>query len=141
MNNRCLIKKKIEKESFTTWYLLEENFDLSILLSCLLRMTTRCLRSVLHTHYFSVIQNDTVVPRNQEIRMNANIRPYPQNWTMWWSITRFSLRCLHRWTFMISWMHKIKNDKRVTNLPGVRILKIKRLKFNFLLCLSLRLWK
>ena len=39
----------------------------------------------------------------------------------WWSITRFSLHCLHRWASVTSWIHKIKNDKWVTNSQGVRV--------------------
>ena len=39
----------------------------------------------------------------------------------WWSITRFSLHYLHRWTSVTSWIHKIKNDKRVTKSQGAQV--------------------
>ena len=33
----------------------------------------------MHSHFFLVVQTDTSVPRNLEIRMKTKSLPYPQN--------------------------------------------------------------
>ena len=58
-----------------------------------------------------MVQYDTSVPGNSEIRMKTKILPYPQN----------QLEFIKQSGEKLDDLHKIKNDKRVTNLQGVRV--------------------
>ena len=56
--------------------------------------------------FFLMVQNDRSVPRNLEIRMQTKILSYPQN----------QLELMIKYTISVVYIvHKIKNDKRVTN--------------------------